>query len=1057
MRSGAHGTHVAGTAAGWGVSADGATFQGDYGTLTAEDQLGMAIGPGAAPEADLVALKVFGCAGSTWVVGDALDWLGDPTNALAEQVTVVNLSLGETFGNADDPENDQIDALVAAGKSFVISAGNSGDVTEIAGSPGNANASIMVANSVSGTSDYAGISLTVDGVEDTAPSQYSIAYEFPDGPVGPSDVVALTPGSLAYNSGCETYSEEDAERVEGATVVVAWNDDAALPCGSAARTANAADAGAAGVLFSNVADGFATALTGADTIPTAQLFASDTADLLDYDAASGEITVLAPFSVTFDDTLVFRGVTVPESVDTLNASSSRGGHSVLGTNKPDVAAPGTSIVSANVGTGNGTLNYTGTSMAAPHAAGIVALTRQAHPGWTATQVKAGVVNTATHDVTLGEDVFGPQRVGSGRVDALAATSTSVIAYDKDNPAGVSLGFGVIEVDAPTSVTRTLEVFNSGDAAATVGVGYRPQTEVAGVTYRLSSESVTVPAGGTATVEVTLEVADPAAVRRTLDPTMDEIDPTFGDHREFVTSPQGWIELTGAPQADLLRVPVNAAVKPVSTTTAGPITFGTPQATSTAFGLAGTGLDGSGWLSIVAPFNLLAQSPQVEPADVRSRQAVDLRSIGISEYTVSGADGPEPQLAIGIETYAPWVTLGADVWLQVELETPRGTYTLVAEKAYAASTQTYADQTLAFLYDPDGEAIDAKWVDALTPEVDRNLFDSSAAALPVSLLSLGYTSEEVAAGVELGITVRGMARDLPGDTYDTVSDLSYTTGEGLVFGDGGAPVFEGLPGTSIDVTRPAPAPSTPRASSTEDLGPLDQRVETTPSGEKVLLLHLHNQAGKQGQIIDVGNVVPQVPATQTFTDVPENNQFYADITWLAQQGITTGWDTPTGKEFRPQAPIARDAMAVFLYRLAKPQNYTPPTTSPFIDVPTDNRYYTEIAWAYDAKITTGWDTPAGKEYRPLANINRDAIAAFVYRYAQQAGVDVDSYTTPSTAEFTDVTTTTQYFREISWLEDNGITTGWLNSDGSTYRFEPLSPVQRDAMAAFLYRLNTNVLS
>lgn len=93
-RGGGHGTHVAGTAAGYGVNADGSTFEGDYSTLTSEDLLDMQVGPGSAPEADLVALKVFGCAGSTAYVSAALDWLADPTNEVAEQTTVVNLSVG---------------------------------------------------------------------------------------------------------------------------------------------------------------------------------------------------------------------------------------------------------------------------------------------------------------------------------------------------------------------------------------------------------------------------------------------------------------------------------------------------------------------------------------------------------------------------------------------------------------------------------------------------------------------------------------------------------------------------------------------------------------------------------------------------------------------------------------------------------------------------------------------------------------------------------------------------------------------------------------------------
>ena len=184
---------------------------------------------------------------------------------------------------------------------------------------------------------------------------------------------------------------------------------------------------------------------------------------------------------------------------------------------------------------------------------------------------------------------------------------------------------------------------------------------------------------------------------------------------------------------------------------------------------------------------------------------------------------------------------------------------------------------------------------------------------------------------------------------------------------------------------------------------------------------------------------------SFTDVDANNQFYTEIMWLADQGVTTGWKLSNGtREFRPVQPVARDAMAAFLYRLAGSPAYTPPTTSPFTDVGTDNVYYKEIAWLNSTQITTGY--PDGT-YRPLESVNRDAMAAFLYRYAGKVlGEDTSSFETPSTADFSDVATTNLFFREIAWLDSTQITTGY--PDG-TYR--PLESVNRDAMAAFMYRM------
>ena len=53
----------------------------------------MTIGPGVAPKADLYALRVFGCVGSTDVVVDAIDW------AVENGIDVINMSLGSAFGS----------------------------------------------------------------------------------------------------------------------------------------------------------------------------------------------------------------------------------------------------------------------------------------------------------------------------------------------------------------------------------------------------------------------------------------------------------------------------------------------------------------------------------------------------------------------------------------------------------------------------------------------------------------------------------------------------------------------------------------------------------------------------------------------------------------------------------------------------------------------------------------------------------------------------------------------------------------------------------------------
>lgn len=197
---------------------------------------------------------------------------------------------------------------------------------------------------------------------------------------------------------------------------------------------------------------------------------------------------------------------------------------------------------------------------------------------------------------------------------------------------------------------------------------------------------------------------------------------------------------------------------------------------------------------------------------------------------------------------------------------------------------------------------------------------------------------------------------------------------------------------------------------------------------------------------VFEAVPEPPActVDQFIDVPVGMQFYDEILWMACEGISTGWTTPNGPEFRPLAPVQRDAMAAFLYRLAGQPAWTPPAASPFTDVTPTTQFYAEITWAYANGITTGW--PDGT-FRPVAPIARDAMAAFLYRFADGVlDTDVASFETPTTSPFLDVAVGTMYFREIAWAHHNEVTTGW--PDGT---FRPLESIKRDATAAFLHRV------
>jgi subtilisin family serine protease len=192
--------------------------------------------------------------------------------------------------------------------------------------------------------------------------------------------------------------------------------------------------------------------------------------------------------------------------DALADFSSRGPRVGDGAVKPDITAPGVGIVAARgkdgaIGEpGETRVALDGTSMATPHVAGAAALLLQQHPDWTPGQVKAALMASAKPAEGLG--AYGQ---GAGRVDLARAVKQTVLA---EQP---SLSFGTQQWphndDKP--VTRTLTYRNVGTAEVTLDLaveaaaGPDGKPAPAGI-FLLGKPEVTVPAGGTATVEVTAD-------------------------------------------------------------------------------------------------------------------------------------------------------------------------------------------------------------------------------------------------------------------------------------------------------------------------------------------------------------------------------------------------------------------------------------------------------------------------------------------------------------------------------------------------------------------------
>ena len=656
-----HGTHVAGTATGYGVDGDGGTFTGDYAALTAADLRGMAVGPGMAPAADLYPLKVFGCEGSTEVVIEALDWSLDPNGDgdFSDHLDVVNLSLGSDYGLVDDPEAEVVAELFDHGVLSVISIGNNGDLTDTGGAPGNAVSSLAVASSVDSYQLRDG--LVVDAPAEVAgvvPGQMSVDYDWAgNGPSGlpvTGGVVPLSqPPTLTAAHGARARA--DAGRGARARSP-GWSGTTttATPgrCGSVDRSANVKAAGAIGAVLTSDLNVFDAGITGDADIPVIQL-PRDVVTQLQPAVEAGTL------DVTFDGAqqAQIKDFT-PSLTDTLSSFTSRGPHGSIGVVKPDVAAPGDTVASAGMGSGDGPLVMSGTSMAAPLTAGVAALVKSRHPAWTPLMVKAAVMNTAGHDLWTRSDRTGrryaPARVGAGRVDAARATRTKVLAYVTRPAAAVSASFGVVPAKVTRSKvtrTRTLVVRNTGSKAVKVRLSYDAVNPAAGVGYSVSPASLTVRPRSTGRAVVRMTVA-PKKLRHTIDKTMAKHQMALP--RQFVSDASGRVLVKpGSQQA--LRVPVYGAAKPVSTTTA--------SVYRRKILLQGAGVDqGTGataYTSVASVMQLGATSGVLptcaagaEPigcTSLRSEKAGDIRAIGAGT-----GDG---LLWFGVASQGDWANIG----------------------------------------------------------------------------------------------------------------------------------------------------------------------------------------------------------------------------------------------------------------------------------------------------------------------------------------------------------------------------------------------------------------
>ena len=470
LDEGGHGTHVA--------SIIGGVFVDSV----------VDLGPGVAPGVTFYALKVFGKSGSTNLVVDALEWAVDPNGDgnMSDAVDVMNLSLGASFGAnyPDDPELLAVEAAAEAGVLVSISSGNAGDNSYITSSPGLADSAITVAANATGFERLPYYEYTPSGGVISDPEPYTPAIDI-SGTSLTAEMVDVYEVS-ADEFLCSTDSVT-ANALTGKIALISRGG-----CSFEIKINNAKTLGAVAAIVYNNAAGTISMATGTATLPALSITAAQGQDLYMADQ---------PVSITIysaKETSEFPGSN-PNLVSEFSSRGPRGFDSIL---KPDITAPGEGIFAASMGTGNYGTSMSGTSMAAPHIAGVAALLKEADPSLTPWQAKAKMMNTA--DVLGSANPAPIPLQGAGVVRADKTVTSNLIMYaDKKL---VSLNFGLVEIgpEVMYEETQTITIENVGPVPLTVFMDYEATSAAfSGASIQFSAPSVSVPAGGSGTVDATL--------------------------------------------------------------------------------------------------------------------------------------------------------------------------------------------------------------------------------------------------------------------------------------------------------------------------------------------------------------------------------------------------------------------------------------------------------------------------------------------------------------------------------------------------------------------------
>ena len=180
-----------------------------------------------------------------------------------------------------------------------------------------------------------------------------------------------------------------------------------------------------------------------------------------------------------------------------------------------------------------------------------------------------------------------------------------------------------------------------------------------------------------------------------------------------------------------------------------------------------------------------------------------------------------------------------------------------------------------------------------------------------------------------------------------------------------------------------------------------------------------------------------PATSiAFTDVKENDWFYANVQYVAENNLMNG---VAENKFAPNDTLTRAMLVTVLYRNAgEPAGNM---SIPFADVDMSAWYANAVVWAKQNGIVNG---VTENEFAPDNKITREQIAAIMFRYAQYKGME--AVMLEENLHFADANEISEYaVSAMNWA----VGTGLINGKSAT-TLNPKDNASRAEIAAILQR-------